>query len=341
MTNPDTQSTVEAVIDRCIHVLRGNLCAGYHQDARMQRDADIVALEKMKGGDRWSTIAARTFDPAKLMERAFEVVHHEEGCPSIGGRGDDDCECDAVPFLKDIAAALAAQPHDDVRELHPDTATLVDRFAHALKQKLLASQKKYGWSDNWMRPDWKEECQESLAQHMAKGDPRDVAAYAAFCWHHGWETALSTDSGPTEEHAASDGVERFVNVPRIGQKVTIADHFSDSEDWNKDDWYVVGLTTELGREGVNVWLGPEYPLKSEGPTDDFWIGRAGRYDDITWLDQPRLRTPDERDRALEEALGQVRMVKEANVPVGAASNGFAYACDVIERAIIRLKGATQ
>ena len=41
-----------------------------------------------------------------LMLRAYEVVHHEEGCPSIG-RGDEVCQCDAVPFLNDLRAALA------------------------------------------------------------------------------------------------------------------------------------------------------------------------------------------------------------------------------------------
>jgi hypothetical protein len=32
------------------------------------------------------------------------------------------------------------------------------------------------------------ECQQHLSEHLAKGDPRDVAAYAAFCWYHGWPT---------------------------------------------------------------------------------------------------------------------------------------------------------
>ena len=42
-----------------------------------------------------------------LMLRAYELVHHEEGCPAIGGSGDKDCRCDAVPFLDDLRTALA------------------------------------------------------------------------------------------------------------------------------------------------------------------------------------------------------------------------------------------
>ena len=44
-----------------------------------------------------------------LMARAYEVVHHSEGCPSIGGGGDKDCRCDAVPFLNDLRALLSAR----------------------------------------------------------------------------------------------------------------------------------------------------------------------------------------------------------------------------------------
>lgn len=73
--------------------------------------------------------------------------------------------------------------------LHPLTNDLVDRFALALKEKLLASQIKYGWADDWARDDWQERCRASLLDHIGKGDPRDVAAFAAFMWHHDWPTA--------------------------------------------------------------------------------------------------------------------------------------------------------
>lgn len=76
----------------------------------------------------------------------------------------------------------------DPDALHPATAKLVDKFAAALKAKLLKAQKKYGYSDNWKRDDWEEECQKMLLEHVAKGDPLDVAAYTAFMWHHNYAT---------------------------------------------------------------------------------------------------------------------------------------------------------
>lgn len=79
-------------------------------------------------------------------------------------------------------------------------ADLVAGFAKALLEKLRAAEAKYGYQNDWMRPDWEAECQEHLAKHLAKGDPRDVAAYAAFCWHHGWPTtAVSSQHGATHE----------------------------------------------------------------------------------------------------------------------------------------------
>jgi hypothetical protein len=75
--------------------------------------------------------------------------------------------------------------------LHPDTADLVHRFAFALAEKLAAAEKKYGYSNGWASADWLDECREHLRKHVDKGDPRDVAAYCAFLWHHGASTALA------------------------------------------------------------------------------------------------------------------------------------------------------
>lgn len=74
--------------------------------------------------------------------------------------------------------------------LHPDTADLVARFAEALAAKLHKAERKYGYSNLWNQDDWENDCAEKLLEHVAKGDPRDVAAYCAFMWHHGWETSL-------------------------------------------------------------------------------------------------------------------------------------------------------
>jgi hypothetical protein len=76
------------------------------------------------------------------------------------------------------------------KELHPLTVNLVVRFARALSAKLADAEQKYGYSDGWRSPEWMDECRAKLMQHIAKGDPRDVAAYCAFLWHHGESTAV-------------------------------------------------------------------------------------------------------------------------------------------------------
>lgn len=73
--------------------------------------------------------------------------------------------------------------------LHLNTINLVDNFAAALKDKLAAAEAKYGYSDNWRTDDWEADCQRDFARHVTKGDPLDVAAYAAFCWARGYRTA--------------------------------------------------------------------------------------------------------------------------------------------------------
>lgn len=85
----------------------------------------------------------------------------------------------------------APEPEDPIGDyqLHPKTAALVRRFMSAVAAKLAAAEVKYGYSDGWADPAWQDECRRQLHHHAAKGDPRDVAAYAAFCWHHGWSTA--------------------------------------------------------------------------------------------------------------------------------------------------------
>lgn len=73
-------------------------------------------------------------------------------------------------------------------ELHPDTAKLVVDFATELGAKLRKAEVKYGYSNKWLTDEWERICSEQLHSHLAKGDPRDVAIYAAFMWARGWAT---------------------------------------------------------------------------------------------------------------------------------------------------------
>lgn len=73
-------------------------------------------------------------------------------------------------------------------DLHPDTQELVINFCTALAEKLYKAQLKYGYDADWKNDGWPSQCQAHFHQHIVKGDPRDVAAYCAFMWWHGWST---------------------------------------------------------------------------------------------------------------------------------------------------------
>ncbi len=62
---------------------------------------------------------------------------------------------------------------------------LVYGFAQNLLQKLVVSEKKYGWNGGWREAGWMDECRAKLREHIEKGDPLDVAAYCVFLWYHG------------------------------------------------------------------------------------------------------------------------------------------------------------
>lgn len=84
---------------------------------------------------------------------------------------------------------------------------LVDRFAAALKEKLRAAEQKYGYDDLWRENDWYADLIEKVREHVQKGDPRDVAAYCAFAWHHGWSVA-------GQPYHAGEGVTEPNNVSK-------------------------------------------------------------------------------------------------------------------------------
>ena len=78
--------------------------------------------------------------------------------------------------------------------LAPRTVDLVRDFALAIASKLREAEQKYGYRDGWLTEDWETECRQHMREHMAKGDPRDVAIYAAFMWRRGWSTAPADQS---------------------------------------------------------------------------------------------------------------------------------------------------
>ncbi len=110
-----------------------------------------------------------------------------------------DLPVDRIPAYSSLVkaqeenAALKAKLANPVvlpEDLHPQTAKLVINFASALAEKLHKAEQKYGYSDTWMQPHWQIKCLDDFKHHVSKGDPRDVAAYCAFMWYHGWSTAV-------------------------------------------------------------------------------------------------------------------------------------------------------
>lgn len=75
-------------------------------------------------------------------------------------------------------------------DLHDATQRLVISAAEALALKLLKAQaKRPDYPTGWRADDWEADCRAGLLNHIQKGDPLDVMAYAAFMHYHGWSTA--------------------------------------------------------------------------------------------------------------------------------------------------------
>ena len=127
---------------------------------------------------------------ARLLTAAKLLQQNAIGCAT--NHHGHDCELNGLPgwladTKKDIDAAedaiLAMQAE---RRGHDPLGDLVQRFADALLAKLRLAQA--NGRSGWDQDDWEEACRKGLMRHIEKGDPRDVAAYCAFMWHHGWST---------------------------------------------------------------------------------------------------------------------------------------------------------
>lgn len=127
-------------------------------------------------------------------QRVADLVREKENATYEWGEAQSNYDS-AKSKIRSLEAELAALKGDQVpvvlpEDLHPQTAKLVINFASALAEKLHKAEQKYGYSDTWMQPHWQIKCLDDFKHHVSKGDPRDVAAYCAFMWYHGWSTAV-------------------------------------------------------------------------------------------------------------------------------------------------------
>jgi len=119
---------------------------------------------------------------------AWRYRHHNGLAPSNWRFVDSEDECNPAQNYQRQALYTAPPAPVVTAELHPDTQKLVIDFCTALAEKLYKAQLKYGYDADWKQDGWPTQCQAHFHQHIAKGDPRDVAAYCAFMWYHGWKT---------------------------------------------------------------------------------------------------------------------------------------------------------
>lgn len=185
--------------------------AEWRDIASAPKDGTTILLYSPMWEHTWGSVQAGMF-----RDGAWETSEGSVGEDEIDGpydeEGDDDYEppMSLGPSHWMPLPAPPTTPTGEGESLHPATADLVRRFADALAAKLRRAEAKYGWTDGWARDDWADQCRSDLTAHVTKGDPLDVAAYAAFCWHHGW----STTPAPSRlvEAAREDGAKLLATV---------------------------------------------------------------------------------------------------------------------------------
>lgn len=136
-----------------------------------------------------------TFTKSWLQKQITDLEATRDEIPF----GLDEDGNNTLAALKLALAGMEAEPVAVLpADLHPDTKKLVTDFCMALAEKLYNAQLKYGYDADWKQDGWPTQCQAHFHQHIAKGDPRDVAAYCAFMWYHGWKTSAMQDSEANE-----------------------------------------------------------------------------------------------------------------------------------------------
>ena len=173
-------------------------------------------------------------DPTSPQDASMSEAEHDaiylrgwnEGIERAAELLDD--EGSGTPAEK-IRALLDVSPQrcSDGPQTPPDPLKdLVERFSKALLAKLKLAQA--NGRSGWERDDWEEHCQQGLLRHVDKGDPRDVAAYCAFMWHHGWITAAPQrcSDGSVSEALAL----RLRDAAQTAQNDDLSDPMSEKRD---------------------------------------------------------------------------------------------------------------
>ncbi|MFG1462078.1 hypothetical protein V5F77_04185 [Xanthobacter sp. DSM 24535] len=203
----------------------------------------------------------RIYDTSQVhdLERRLEMAEH--ALETVLGLANDRSDPG-----KDTRQAVIEVAEDALAERRQQLcvdplASLVGRFALALLKKLRMVEQKRGFGDAWAIPDWHGDLVQSLFMCVHKGDPIDVAAYAAFAWHHGWTTTPAPDWQP------------IASAPRDGSQIELG---GPSGHIAPNDWHV---ETGHWRQGTHFgwWendAGDAFPNGWPEPT--YWRPRGAR-----------------------------------------------------------------
>jgi hypothetical protein len=191
-------------------------------------------------------------------------------------------EGNARPNWCPLLAAAPAASGGECPTLHPATEDLICRFSDALRDKLSAAEKKYGYSDGWASPDWMDQCRRHLDQHVAKGDPRDVAAYCALLWHHG-EPTTKRDRDADRKRFPDDDFNAWLDAGISDAGHTVYDSLSSIEDaWQ--GWHGHVLSVRIDENPV--------------------------FDDLA-IDSPTAASVSERAREIDSPIERLRKIRTA------------------------------
>ena len=163
--------------------------------ATLWTDAEVAEIEAFRARD-WTGTGLNPFDhlPAALERTIY---------PGPGGRraylkraGEPLPPKAPVPAERQLGLPGLPKPETAMRLRlalidKPDgpLSALVAGFAQALLEKLDKAGIDRDNAHTWMEDGWADTLRRALREHVEKGDPRDVAAYSAFAWHHGWSLA--------------------------------------------------------------------------------------------------------------------------------------------------------
>lgn len=152
----------------------------------------------------------RNFETLQRLNKIESCLGNEipTVCPACVGHPDVVEDCGECLGLGQIQYTYSGDADKDlpwlVAELRqripvglPQTLEqLFQGFGQALLEKALRAREKYGFpEDGWRQEGWQATLAKELLEHVHKGDPRDVAVYAAFAWYHGWSITPAAPYG--------------------------------------------------------------------------------------------------------------------------------------------------